>query len=419
MGTDQDTGPGSGEEATASTSKGSLAILGLLLLVAAFVVWKQFFSAPKTEPAIGNVGPGGKVRADGKKAKKARKAGTGKGAADSLSGAGRAAAADSGKASQPVARWSIREEDAGEEPQDPESYAFARVPWEDPGSEALRERVRRLGEGFDRRPVGRFSAVEGREVFLRLSMPVIETKDRKLSRIPESAVAEYLPEWYQRGFTLHFRGHREPFSPRSFRLGKIPGSLPSSGDDKERLVKYAVYAEIATAADIAGGSDDADRGSPDALLIYPHAGRERGEGANGFTEAGELRSPPPDAPFDMAYFRRLTGGPIDSLRAYALADRGFLVVEAHARRSPQASSPARHGAFLFLVRPEERKIAFLVHGFDARPCRKGKDIRFRGILDVGGDETPELLLGPHPAFLVHEDAEGIKYHYAAGSACQD
>jgi hypothetical protein len=387
-------------------------ILGVLLLVGAFVIWKQFLSTPEP-PVI----PAGKVKPDVKarqaaKAKAARKAKTGGGSgsesgngtrsrsADSLAATGRGNAAGeggkagSGGADDPVARWKVREEEAGDGPLDPEAYSFARVAWDSPESGALQARVRRLEEGFDRRPVGRFSAVEGRETFLRVSVPVNHAPDRKLSRIPESAVAEYLPEWYQRGFTLHFRGHREPFSPRTFRLREIPGSRPPPEEGQDRLVNYAVYADVEAA---------------DALLIYPHDGQGRGEGANGFVSAGELTVPPPEAPFGADYFRRLTGGRVDSLRAYALADRGFLVVEAHARRK----------TWLFLVKPGERGIAFLVHGFDARPCRKGKDIRFLGVLDVDGDETPELLLGPHPAFLVHEDAGGIKYHYAAGSACAE
>lgn len=292
-------------------------------------------------------------------------------------------------------------------PEDLAAYEFVRTPWESPQSPALAGRLRRMDEGYDRHPMARFHGVEGRLVFLRHSNPVLRVSDRPLDRIPEKAISEFLPEWYQRGFTLHLRGHRRPFLPMYFRLKDPPGAKPPVDTADDPLVHYAVHAYV-----------DAE----DALLIYPDAGT--GEGPNGWVPAEELRLAEGLPGFGSTYFGNLTGGKVDAVKTFSLPDRDYRLVEVHARRDSPGPAPGdtlrRHrGIYIFAVHPLERKVAFLVHDFDRRFCQEDKDIRFRGVVNVAGDETAEILLGSKPHFLVHEDADGLKYHFEEGYTCEE
>lgn len=296
------------------------------------------------------------------------------------------------------------------DPGDLEAWSFTRVRWERPDSRELAERVNRLGEGFDHRPVGRFHVVRGRYVFLRVSTLVNPSPDRVMDRIPESAIVEYLPEWYQRGFIIHRKGPFHRFSPRLFRLRHLPGWMPdTTAAGRDRPLRYQVQALVEEEG---------------ALLLYPDA-RDR-EGDNGFREPEEFLADAAGSPFTAAYFRTLTRGKVEAVRTYDFPDRGFGLVEVLARRrapaglaakSPEDSVRTRNGAWLFLVKPSERRIAFLAHDFDGRFCLEDKQIRFRGTLDVDGDDHGELLLGPRPTFLVHEDPDGLKYHFEDGYKC--
>jgi hypothetical protein len=292
---------------------------------------------------------------------------------------------------------------AGASEADMQAYDFARVRFEDSRSKELADRVSRLGEGFDARPSNRFRTVQGQMAFLRLSGWVNASADRKFDRIPETAISEYLPEWYHRRFTIHFRGPFHRFSPHLFRIKPPPYWKPDTTDEgRNKPKKYHVFAYVE---------------EPGALLLYPD--EKSREGNNGWRAAEEFKG---NSAFGAAYFQGLTGGKVEALVAYEFPDRGLGLVEVHARRQAPAgrgpdSLKTRRGAYLFLVKPAERKIAFLAHDFDGRFCAEDKKIRFRGALDVDGDDNPELLLGPRPTLLVHEDAEGYKYHMEDGYKC--
>lgn len=286
---------------------------------------------------------------------------------------------------------------------DIEAYDFARLRWEDSRSKDLADRVRRLGEGFDARPSSRFRTVQGQLAFLRLSNWVNASANRKLERISETDISEYLPEWYHRRFTVHFRGSFHRFSPRLFRIKPPPYWKPDTTDEgRNKPKKFHVFAHVE---------------EPQALLLYPD--EKSREGSNGWRGAEEFKG---NSPFGAAYFQTLTGGKVEAVVAYEFPDRGIGLVEVHARRQAPAgrgsdSLKTRRGAYLFLVKPADRKIAFVAHDFDGRFCAEDKRIRFRGTLDVDGDDSPELLLGPRPSILVHEDAEGLKYHMEDGYKC--
>lgn len=348
--------------------------------------------------------------ADSPPAKKARLASQGASPADSAR-IRKAAAVRRAKAARdstrPAGPAAVPEySDPHPAPENPADYQFVRTPWESPESPALRERAGRLDKGYDRHPMARFQGVEGRLVFLRHSHPVLYLPDRRLDRIPEKAVSEFLPEWYQRGFTLHLRGHRRPFLPRHFRLMDPPGPKVPIDSAQDPLVHYAVHAYV-----------DAEA----ALLIYPDT--EPREGHNGWVDAEELRLAEGVPGFGATYFAKLTGGKVEAVKTFSLPDRGYRLVEVHARRDVPGRTPedivrGRRGAYLFAVDPVAGKLAFLVHDFDRRFCRDDKDIRFRGVVNVAGDETAEILLGPEPHFLVHEDADGLKYHFEGGYTCE-
>lgn len=383
--------PTAGQKAPFPTA---LVVLMALVAVGGFVVYKQFLSMPVEAP------PPPKKKKKNPKAAQVR---------DSIAQVAAAVEVAKKRADddEPLSEEALEDAAAERHPDEIQAaYEFARVPWDKPGSKALAERVNRLDRGFDSRPRGRFHLVDGNQVFMRASLKVNPSADRKLDKIPESAIAEFLPEWYQRGFTLHFRGNFEPFSPMRFKLRELPAkpadtALPA----KDRLVTYAVHAYV-------------DR--PEAVLIYPDESHR--EGANRYTDAAELKVADADSTFTAGYFRNLTRGRVESIRTYAFPDRPWRLMEVSGRRDvPVAAGDMvrnKKGTWIFLVKPEEKEIAFVVHSFDSRLCLPEKDIRFRAVLDLAGDESGELLLGPKPAVLVHEDAEGIKYHYEEGLPCR-
>lgn len=377
----------------------SLVVLMALVAVGGFVLYKQFLSEPVKEA------PPPKKKKKNPKAVQVQ---------DSIAKVTAAVAVAKKKAADddPIPEEALEDAAAARHPDEIQAaYEFARVPWDKPGSRALAERVNRMDRGFDSRPRGRFHlverGVEGNQVFMRASLKVNPSADRKLDKVPESAIAEFLPEWYQRGFTLHFRGNFEPFSPMRFKLRELPAKPSDTAlPEKDRLLTYAVHAYV-------------DR--PEAVLIYPDESHR--EGANRYTDAAELKVADADPFFTAGYFRNLTRGRVESIRTYAFPDRPWRLMEVSGRRDVPGASPGdtvrgKKGNWIFLVKPEEKEIAFIVHSFDSRLCLPEKDIRFRAMLDLAGDENGELLLGPRPAVLVHEDAEGIKYHYEEGLPCR-
>jgi hypothetical protein len=377
------------DEPPTGTSGGipkSRIVLYLIVLVVGLVVWKNL---GESDPPPAQTVP---------KAKKVKRVGSNPGAipADSTRIKSTAASRLAKDYSEPLPA-----------PEDLAVYEFVRTPWEKPQSPALAGRLRRMDQGYNRHPMARFQGVEGRLVFLRPSNPVHRVPDRSLDRIPEKSILEFLPAWYQRGFTLHLRGHRRPFRPMHFRLQDPPGAKVPIDTAEDPLIRYAVHAYV-----------DAD----EALLIYPDT--EPREGPNGWVAAEDLRLPEGMPGFGAAYFAKVTGGKVDAVKTFSLPDREYRLVEVHARRDSPGQAPGdtlrRHrGIYVFAVHPREGKVAFLVHDFDRRYCQEDKDIRFLGLVNVAGDETAEILLGSKPHFLVHEDADGLKYHFEASYTCEE
>ena len=288
-------------------------VLYFILFGLGLIVWQKMGSSdPPPDP--------------GPPAKKAKVAAKGASQADSAR-IRRAAAVRRAKAARdstrPAGPGSLPDySDPHPAPENQAAYEFVRTPWEDPESPALAERARRLDQGYDPHPRARFHAVEGRLVFLRHSNPVLYLPDRRLDRIPEKAISEFLPEWYQRGFTLHLRGHHQPFLPMHFRLKDPPGPKAPLDTAEDPLIHYAVHAYV-----------DAN----EALLIYPDT--ERREGPNGLVAAEELRLAEGVPGFGATYFGKLTGGRVDAVRTFSLPDREYRLVEVLARRDAPGRSP--------------------------------------------------------------------------------